>query len=407
MPLQDDMQIVSVDDHLIEHPRVFSDRLAAKFQDEGPRIIEDEQGRHLWTFEGEIFPYIGLNAVAGKKPEEVGMEPLRFDDMIPGCYDPVARVKDMDVDGVQAAACFPSFPGFGGRVFFNSKNKELGLASLQAWNDFSIDEWCGTDPSRFVPLAILPLWDIDLAVAELKRVAAKGARLVSFPDNPSPLGLPGFSSDHWGPLWDVFEETGIVVSLHFGSGSFVPGFHASAKALRPNFQGEQFKSVSARMGGNADAADDEVPSIATFVVYATNLMWSAVELVFSGQLQKHPRLKFMLAEGGIGWFPYIMERLDLMWERHRHYQPIDFHTRPTDLFKKHFWGCFINDDFGIRNRHEIGIDRITVEIDYPHVDCNWPNSRKVLSESFLDVPDEDVRKMVELNAREVLNFPRV
>lgn len=404
MPLQEHMRIISVDDHLIEHPRVFADRLPAKFLEQGPRIVEDENGCHIWHFDGKIFPYIGLNAVVGKRPEEFGMEPLRFDDMIPGCYDPVERLKDMDIDGVHAATCFPSFPGFGGRVFLHSTDKELGLASLKAWNDFNVDEWCATDPNRFVPLAILPIWDIDLAVAELRRVAAKGVRVVSFPDSPVPLGLPSFYSDHWGPLWDAFEETGVVVSLHFGSGSFVPGFSASAKQLSPTYRGGEFQSVSARYGKDA-VRDDDAPTVSSFVVYATNLMWTAVDLIFSGQLQKHPKLKFMLAEGGIGWFPYIMERIDLMWERHRHYQPIDFHTRPTDLFRKHFWGCFITDDFGIRNRHEIGIDRICVEIDYPHVDCNWPNSRKMLSESMLDVPDDEAHKMVELNARDALDFP--
>lgn len=405
MPLQDHMQIISVDDHLIEHPRVFSDRLSAKYLEAGPRIVEDEQGRHIWHFEGKVFPYIGLNAVVGKSPEEYGMEPLRFEDMIPGCYDPVERVKDMDVDGVQAACCFPSFPGFGGRVFLNATDKELAFACLQAWNDFSTDEWCATDPTRFVPLAILPIWDVDLCVAELKRVAAKGARIVSFPDNPVPLGLPSFHSDHWGPLWDVFEDTGVVVSLHFGSGSFVPGFSASSKQLSPAYKGGEFQSVSNRIGANA-AKDDDAPTICSFVVYATNLMWSATDLVFSGQLQKHPGLKFMLAEGGIGWFPYIAERMDNMWERHRYYQPIDFDTRPTDLLRKHFWGCYIQDDFGIRNRHEIGVDRICVEIDYPHVDCNWPNSRKMIAASLAEVPDDEAHRIVELNAREALNFPR-
>ena len=405
MPLQDHMQIISVDDHLIEHPRVFTDRLAAKYLPEGPRIIEDEKGRHIWHFEDKIFPYIGLNAVAGKEPAEYGMEPLRFDDMIPGCYDPAERVKDMDVDGVQAACCFPSFPGFGGRVFLHAKDKDLGLACLQAWNDFSLDEWCATDRSRYVPLALLPIWDVDRSVAELKRVAAKGARVVSFPDSPVPLGLPSFHSDHWGPLWDVFEETGVVVSLHFGSGSFVPGFSASAKQLSPNYRGGEFKSVSDRTGGNA-VSDDDAPTVTSFAVYATNLMWTASDLVFSGQLQKHPKLKFMLAEGGIGWFRYIWERMDQVWSRHRYYQPIDFDARPSDLFKKHFWGCYIEDEFGIKNRHEIGIDRICVEIDYPHSDSNWPNSRKGIAVSLADVPDDEAHRIVELNAREVLNFPR-
>ena len=174
------------------------------------------------------------------------MEPLRFDDMIPGCYDPAERVKDMDVDGVHAACCFPSFPGFGGRVFLNASDKDLALACLQAWNDFSIDEWSATAPGRYVPLALLPIWDVQACVTELKRVAAKGARVVSFPDSPVPLGLPSFHSDHWGPLWDVFEDTGVVVSLHFGSGSFVPGFSASAKMLSPNYRGGEFKSVTGR-----------------------------------------------------------------------------------------------------------------------------------------------------------------
>ena len=405
MPLQDHMQIISVDDHLIEHPRVFSDRLPAKYLAEGPRIVEDEKGRHIWHFEDKIFPYIGLNAVAGKTPEQYGLEPLRFEDMIPGCYDPVERVKDMNVDGVQAACCFPSFPGFGGRVFLNATDKDLAVACLRAWNDFSIDEWSGSAPGRYVPLALLPIWDVDACVAELKRVAAKGARVVSFPDSPVPLGLPSFHSDHWGPLWDVLEDTGVVVSLHFGSGSFVPGFGASAKQLSPTYRGGEFKSVSARTDGNVKN-DDDAPTCTSFVVYATNLMWTASDLVFSGQLQKHPRLKFMLAEGGIGWFPYIRERMDQVWARHRYYQPIDFDTRPSDLFKKHFWGCYIEDEIGIKNRQEIGIDRICVEIDYPHSDSNWPNSRKQIAESLRDVSDEDAHKIVELNAREVLNFPR-
>ncbi|MFT4265252.1 MAG: amidohydrolase family protein [Nocardioides sp.] len=404
MPLQDYMQIISVDDHLIEHPRVFTDRLPKKFQERGPRIVEDERGSHIWHFEDDIFPYIGLNAVAGKSPEQFGMEPLRFDDMIPGCYDPAARVKDMDVDGVQAACCFPSFPGFGGRVFLRAKDKELGLASLQAWNDFSIEEWCATAPDRYIPLALLPIWDIEASVAEFRRVAAMGARTISFPDSPAPLGLPSFHSDYWGPIWDVAEETGIPISLHFGSGSFVPGFSASASGL---VTGENFSSVAVRYDDGSGLPKDEAPNAVSFTLYACNLMWSATDLLFSGQLQKHPDLKFMLAEGGIGWIPYIAERADAVWSKHRYYQPIDFHARPSELLKKHFWGCYITDDFGLANRHAIGIDRICVEIDYPHSDSEWPNSRKVIAESLLDVPDDEAHKIVELNARDVLNFPRV
>ena len=143
MPLLDEHQIVSVDDHLVEHPRVWQERLPAAMRDAGPRIIEVD-GKHMWTYEGDIFPNIGLNAVAGKPPEEWGMDPVRYEDMIPGCYDPTARVADMDLDGVQAALCFPSFPGFGGGTFHRAKDKDLALLCVKAWNDFSIDEWCAT-----------------------------------------------------------------------------------------------------------------------------------------------------------------------------------------------------------------------------------------------------------------------
>lgn len=388
MPLQDHHQIVSVDDHLIEHPRVFQDRLPEKFKEAGPKILEID-GKHMWQFDGTVYPTIGLNAVAGKPPAEYGMDPVRYEDMIPGCYDPVERVKDMDVDGVQAALCFPSFPGFAGGVFHRSADKELALASLQAWNDFNTDEWCATAPDRLIPLALLPTWDINLCVKEAERMAAKGARSVTFPDSPVPLGLPSFHNTHWDPLWSVLEETGMPASLHFGSSGYVPGF----------------SFMNARVVGTEMSVPD-APFAVAIAAFATNLMWTTMDLLYSGTLQRHPKLQISLAEGGIGWIPYVLERCDQTWEKHRWYQKIDFDTRPSDLFRKHFWGCFIQDEFGIENRHTIGIDRICMEIDYPHSDSVWPNSRKFATAALAGVPDDEVEKIVETNARTMLNFPR-
>lgn len=385
MPLQDHHKIISVDDHLIEHPRVWLDRLPAKYADAGPRIVENELNQHVWRYEGETFPYIGLNAVAGKEPKDFGVEPVRYDDMIPGCYDPVARVKDMDIDGVHGALCFPSFPGFAGRVFQQAKDKDLALLCVQAWNDFSVDEWCAAAPDRLIPLGLLPIWDVDLCAAEVRRLAAKGVRTVTFPDSPTPLGLPSFHTSHWEPLWDALEETDMPLCLHFGSGSFVPGYNFSAAGLLPDAP-----------------PPDEAPFVVAISQFATNLMWTVSDLLFSGVLQRHPKLKIMLSEGGIGWIPYVAERSDYAWERHRYYQDIDFDARPSELLRKHFWGCFIDDRHGLKNRHEIGIERLLIEIDYPHSDSMWPNSRKVIAETMLDVPDDECQRIVELNARELL-----
>ncbi|MBM7369228.1 putative TIM-barrel fold metal-dependent hydrolase [Gordonia hydrophobica] len=380
---------MSVDDHLVEHPRVWQDRLPERFKEAGPRIIEVDN-KHLWTYDDQVFPTIGLNAVAGKPPEEWGMDPVRYEDMIPGCYDPAARVKDMDLDGVQAALCFPSFPGFGGGTFFRAKDKELAYHCVQAWNDFYIDEWCGTAPDRFIPMAILPVWDIELTVAEAKRVIAKGARTVSFPDSPVPLGLPSLHSDHWDPLWAVLSEAGVPVSQHFGSGSYVPGFSFSSMA-----------PVAGQM------TMPDAPFAVAITLFSSNLMWTTVDWLFSGKLQQFPDLQISLAEGGVGWVPYILERSDFVWERHRHYQDIDFDAKPSDLFRQHFWGCFIDDDFGVKNRYAIGVDRMTLEVDYPHSDSNWPNSRKRAAEVLAEVPDDECSLIVEQNARRMLSFPRV
>jgi predicted TIM-barrel fold metal-dependent hydrolase len=383
MPLQDDMKIISTDDHVVEHPKVWQDRLPDRFKERGPQIIEDEKGHHVWRYDGQLYPQIGLNAVAGKDPHDYGMEPVRYDDMIPGCYDPGERVKDMDLDGVHAAVSFPSFPGFSGGVFQRAQDKELALDCVKAWNDFQLDEWSAAAPDRLVPLGLLPTWDPAASAREIERLAGRGTKAISFPDSPVPLGLPSFHHpEHWEPLWDAAEAADLPLCLHFGSGSFVPGFPFYDKSV----------------------VDPNAPFAVAIAVFATNSMWSTVDLLFSGVLQRHPKLRFILSEGGIGWIPYVLERTDYTWERHRWYQNIDKTARPSELFARHFWGCFIDDYHGIDNRYSIGVEKILVEVDYPHSDSNWPNSRKKIAENLVNVPDDECRMMVETNARELLKF---
>lgn len=176
----------------------------------------------MWEYEGRIYPYIGLNAVAGKKPEEFGAEPTRYEEMIPGCYEPKARVQDMDIDGVQATLSFPSFPRFAGTVFLEADDKELALLSVQAWNDYVLDEWCAYAPDRLIPLTILPLWSVEESVKEIYRTAAKGSRAISFVENPVPLGLPSFHTNHWDPVFAAAVDTGQPLCVHFGTSGKAP-----------------------------------------------------------------------------------------------------------------------------------------------------------------------------------------
>jgi predicted TIM-barrel fold metal-dependent hydrolase len=378
MPLQSHMKLISVDDHLVEHASVWEDRLPEKMREAGPRIRKlDREGgppADVWFYEGREYPQIGLNAVAGKRPEEYGLDPVRYADMIPGCYDPKARLVDMDLDGVWGAMCFPSFPRFAGTVFLEGQDRDLALACVRAYNDFVLQEWCATAPDRLVPVVIMPLWDADSCISEVHRTAAMGAKAISFPENPVPLGLPSFHTTHWDGFLSAAEETAMPLCMHFGS------------------------------SGSPPQTAPEAPFAVAITLFACNSMAATTDLIFSPVFHRHPNLKIGLSEGGIGWIPYILERADYVWERHRYYQNVVQDVRPSDLFRRHIHGCFISDEHGVGSRHEIGIQNITWECDYPHSDSNWPNSRKVAIEVFQSVPDEEVHDIVERNTRRLYNL---
>jgi predicted TIM-barrel fold metal-dependent hydrolase len=381
MPLPDDAQIISVDDHVVEHPRVWLDRVPSKFGDAIPRLERMDDGSDWWIYEGKKAGNFALNAVAGKPREELGLDPRTYDDMRPGCHDINERLKDMDIEGVWAQVAFPNMPGFSGRVFEESTDMELAEACTRAYNDWILDEWCASAPGRQIPMVILPYWDIDASVKELYRTAEKGARSYSFLELPHMRGLPSYHTDHWDPLLAATEEANMAVSVHFGS--------TGASDMIPPEGGH---------GGGVN--------INRITVMGLNSAFAMAQMLTSRMFHKFPRLRFALSEGGIGWMPYLLERIDYVWDRHRWYNDINREIPPSELFKDHIFGCFIYDDAGIEARHRIGVDQIMFESDYPHSDSNWPHTRKMLAASLADVPDEEARKIVELNARRVYNWPR-
>jgi predicted TIM-barrel fold metal-dependent hydrolase len=373
--LPNDVQIVSVDDHVIEHPMVFQDRLPEKFRARGPRIEQDDQGRDLWIFEDQAHPGVGLNAVAGKDYKDFGTDPVAYSEMRPGCYDSAERIADMDADGVYAQLCFPTFPGFCGSKFLAAEDKALAAACVGAWNDWMLDEWCAAAPDRQIPLSLVPFWDVAAAAAEAERVISRGSRAISFTESPHALGLPSFHTDHWDPLLAVLDEAGVPLALHFGS-------------------------------GGAPSVAPEAPFTTAIALFGINSQMATIDLVNSPVFTKFPRLKVALSEGGIGWMPYILERADYTWERHRWYTGMENARRPSEIFHHHIFGCFIADDAGLANLDRIGVDNVMFESDYPHSDSNWPNARKKLEESLARVPDDVARKVAEDNARRVFDFPR-
>jgi predicted TIM-barrel fold metal-dependent hydrolase len=370
----EDMILVSVDDHVVEPPDLFEGHLPQKYLDRAPKLISKDDGSDVWLYDGQELPNIGLNAVSGRPVEEYGIEPTAFSEMRPGCYDIDERIEDMNANGVLGSMCFPSFPQFCGQLFARSEDKELGLALLQAYNDWHIDEWCGSHPGRFIPLALPVLWDPELAAAEVHRVAAKGCHAVTFSENPEKLGYASFHSEYWDPFFRACEEEGTILCLHIGSSSELV-----------------ITSI-------------EAPINVMITLQPMNIVQAAADVLWSRVLQKFPGLRIALSEGGIGWIPYFLERCDYVYKNHSAWTGHDLGMLPSELFKERIVTCFIDDAVGIETRSHLNLDMITWECDYPHSDSTWPESPELLAKALVGVPDDEVDKMTHLNAMRLFRY---
>lgn len=389
-------RIVSVDDHVIEPANVWQDRLPRKYKRVGPRVIQeagnmsfvggnfsyepdpDGQLCDWWVYEDKRVPQTRLSAAAGFDRDEVKVVGITYEEMRDGCYDPKARLEDMDVNHVEASLCFPSFPRFCGQTFMEAKDKKLALLCVQAYNDWMVDEWCGDSGGRLIPLTIIPLWDAELAAAEIHRNAARGVRAVCFSEIPPYLGLPSVhdADGYWEPFVRACEETGTVINMHIGS--------------------------SSKMPSTSDDAPAAVGSTLTF----NNAMASMSDWLFSGLLEKFPTLKIAYSEGQIGWIPYILERADKVWEDNRAWGGVadKVPEPPSTYYYRQMYGCFFDDEVGLEMLDRVGVSNITFETDYPHSDSTWPHTKEVAEKLMGHLPDDVIRKLVRGNAIEMLGL---
>jgi predicted TIM-barrel fold metal-dependent hydrolase len=364
-------KLFSVDDHIVEPADLWSSRVPAKYRDVAPHVIV-EDGREYWEWEDKRSHTMGLNAVAGK-PENWVKDPVRFDEMIPGCYDAKERVRDFVSQGITSSVCFPSLPRFGGALFPSFKDKDLAVLCVQAYNDFLFDEWCAAAPNLFVPMVLVPLWDPAAAVAELERTIALGAKAVSLPEEASHLGLPSYYQDFWDPIWRLCEEAEIPVCMHIGSSGW--------KAYRPPEAPESL-----------DIALGFIPTIT-----------HAVGMMFSPVPRKFPNIKLVYSEGGVSWVPAALERADDRYVRHRSWSGGD-DLLPSDVCKRNMWFCMLDEKVGLAARHEIGLDRILWEVDYPHSNCPWPGTQAIVEETFAGIPDDEVAMITHRNAEALFGW---
>jgi predicted TIM-barrel fold metal-dependent hydrolase len=378
-PQERTFTIISVDDHIIEPADMFTGRVPARLEDQAPAIVELPNGDQVWAYEGALFYDLGLGACAGRPQREWFPDPIRFDEMRPGCWDAHARVKDMDIDGVAAALCFPSMGwGFAGRVFSASKDPALGLASMRAWNLWQLEELAGPYPERFIPLQITWLRDPVIAAAEIRANAALGFKAVSFPDAPHRLGFPPIRDPYWEPLLRACEETQTVICLHTGASGWV-------------------------VEGSPNASVNVTSCLFPVQAYVATIDW-----LWAGIPVRYPDIRISLTEGGIGWVPMALDRLDHVMAHSAGSgcaEPWAGDLTPSETVLRNFWFCMIDDPSSLPMRHRIGVENIMVEVDYPHSDSIWPNTQELMRERFAGIERAEIDKMTHLNASRLFRHP--
>ncbi|MBP3081918.1 amidohydrolase family protein [Mycolicibacterium fortuitum] len=373
---KDDMILISVDDHIVEPPDMFKNHLPKKYADEAPRLVHNPDGSDTWQFRDIVIPNVALNAVAGRPKEEYGLEPQGLDEIRKGCYNVDERVKDMNAGGILGSICFPSFPGFAGRLFA-TEDPEFSLALVRAYNDWHIDEWCGAYPARFIPMALPVIWDAEACAAEVRRVSKKGVHALTFTENPAAMGYPSFHDDYWEPLWKALCDTNTVLNVHIGS------------------------------SGKLAITAPDAPLDVMITLQPMNIVQAAADLLWSKPIKDYPDLKIGLSEGGTGWIPYFLERVDRTYEMHSTWTHQNFGGKlPSEVFREHFLTCFISDPVGVALRDKIGIDNIAWEADYPHSDSMWPGAPEELWDVLTEnnVPDDEINKMTHENAMRWYSF---
>jgi predicted TIM-barrel fold metal-dependent hydrolase len=382
--------MISVDDHVVEPPDLWSARLPSTSVSAGPRV-EAREGEQVWVYGNKSKPIAeqGARLFAKEGLRDLLDIPSTFADLRPGCYDPIERVRDMDAVNVSASLCFPSFPRFAGQEFLEADDKALALECVRIYNDWMIEEWCGAAPGRLIPLVILPLWDVALARTEIERTAALGAKAFTFPENPYKLGLPSIydKDKYWEPLLHAAADAGMPACTHIGSSSALP-------------QSSPDASIEAAL-----------------TLLPVNLMTTMIDWIFSGVFIRVPELKLCLSEGGIGWIPYALERCDHSFHQRESaflrarnnglahlvdYRDLD--RLPSEVFAEHVYACLLDEPFGSAILDKMPLANVMVEVDYPHADTSWPGSQKLIDQQLSALTAQERYAVLEGTARRVFNF---
>ena len=377
-----DYRVISTDDHLEEDRYTWTSRMSEKkWGDKIPQVRETGEGTETWYIYGQRKGQTGGVAIVhGVMPDKT-KAPKRWEDVPEIAYVSAKRIEAMDRDGVDVHTFFANVAGVAGHGFSSNEYDEaFRLEAIQAYNDYQIEEWAEPHPGRFITLAAVPMWDAAKAVAEARRMHKRGVKGITFAF-PQQFGYPHLADPYWDPLWDAAQELDLPVNFHQGGGG--------SMGMTPQAAWAGHSTMTKLAEGSTKSIAANTAIMAT--------------LLYSGIMERFPRLKIVSAESGIGWVPYLLELADHQYQAQRLWNE-GFSIKPSDYFHRQCYVNFWYEVVGARLRDYIGIDNIMWESDYPHPTGTWPDSRKYIEASMQGWTDEERRKVLVENAVRVFNL---
>jgi predicted TIM-barrel fold metal-dependent hydrolase len=366
-----DYRIISADTHLEVSPDRWRGFVEPAYREWAPQVVRLENGGDAWLMPGKSTPVpLGLNFSAGRGWRNLKPSGIAYAENPAGSGDGRQRLREMDADGVDAEILFPAVAGQ--RSMDGLVPRDAYAALARGYNDWLSQEFCAADPDRLLGCALLPISTAEDAAAELRRVAGlPGIRTAILHQWPNGTGKPAPEDDLF---WEAAVETGLPLSVHVSFGGGAAGDTPPEGFL--NFA--PINKLLTRDGGDTG--------------------YSATQLITSGVFDRFPGLRIAYAETGAGWVPYYAEQADDNYKRHRYWAQIELAHEPSWYIKRHFLWGFQVDPYGVKNRHEVGVENLMWATDFPHVATDWPESRRVIEDLFAGVPEDEKRAMICENA---------
>jgi predicted TIM-barrel fold metal-dependent hydrolase len=367
--------LISVDDHVLERPDVWTSRLSSdRWGERIPHLQAGHDGVETWMVDGQPLDLDGLAPVGALLPDRA-QRVTRWSEVPQAAYEPAARLQAMDADGIEASVLYPTVAGIAGETFGRITDGELELACVQAYNDWLIDEWAAASP-RFIPQCIVPIWPPEATVSEIRRAVGRGHRGVVFPSVPMELReVPHVNEPDYDPVWSICEELGVPLCLHAGASQAiqvpVPAGFSTARAAA-------FQSVTR-----------QASSISILV-----------HLLISRILMRHPSLKVVFSESSLSWGAYQVEFADQQFKEDG-LMLEGYDLKPSEMFQRQCYFTGWYGRAGIETRDIIGIENIMWGTNFPRSTSTWPHTQDELAEALRGVPEPERDRILFKNAAEL------